>query len=149
MLNIYINGVEGEIYSTDAWFDWNYEKEWITDDDSIKMIKDIDKSTVLGNGAIESPVLGIISPEQLSGGVKTLILINNDPNNIFCANQCGDNCAEWLMRIADNKDIYITLHHTVDFSKVDNLNIKIMNTGKVVNTYEDYLDECIEVEANE
>ena len=105
MLNIYINGVEGEIYSTDAWFDWNYEKEWITDETSVKMIKDIDKSTVLSNGAIESPVLGIISPEQLSGGVKTLILINNDLNNVFCANQCGDNCAEWLMRIADDKDL--------------------------------------------
>ena len=39
------------------------------------MIRDIDKSTVISAHVIESPVLGGITPKDLSGGVKTLILI--------------------------------------------------------------------------
>ncbi len=40
------------------------------------MIKDVDKSTVIAPRIIESPVLGAITPRELSGGVKTLILID-------------------------------------------------------------------------
>lgn len=36
--------------------------------------KDVDKSTVIDSGIIDSPVLGKIPPIGLSGGVKTLIL---------------------------------------------------------------------------
>lgn len=39
------------------------------------MIRDIDKSDVIGVHLIESPVLGPISPKDLSGGVKTLMLM--------------------------------------------------------------------------
>lgn len=39
-----------------------------------QMVLDIDNSEVISNGAIKSPVLGIISPTALSGGVKALIL---------------------------------------------------------------------------
>ena len=49
-----------------------YEDEWLTNPLSVKMIADVDKSTVIGNHLIESPVLGPISPKELSGGVKTL-----------------------------------------------------------------------------
>lgn len=52
-----------------------YEDEWLTNPLSVKMIANVDKSTVIGNHLIESPVLGPISPKELSGGVKTLILM--------------------------------------------------------------------------
>ena len=39
------------------------------------MIKDIDKSDVACARVIDSPVLGSISVKELSGGVKTLILM--------------------------------------------------------------------------
>lgn len=48
-----------------------------------EMILDVDKSIVLGNAVIDSPVLGKISPTALSGGVKTLILIKQD----YCTKQ--------------------------------------------------------------
>lgn len=41
-------------------------------------IKDDHKSDVVGPHLIESPVLGPISPKELSGGVKTLILMAFD-----------------------------------------------------------------------
>jgi hypothetical protein len=46
------------------------------------MILDVDKSVVVSSHLIDSPVLGPISPKELSGGVKTLI---HDGCFIICA----------------------------------------------------------------
>ena len=64
----------------------------ITDDFAKKVIKDIDKSTVLDAIAIESPMLGGISAEKLSGRVKALLLMKNKLGKVFNASNCGDNC---------------------------------------------------------
>lgn len=59
------------------------------------MIKDIDKSDVVGVHLIQSPVLGPISVNEISGGVKTLILMAFDKTGkIFNTSACGDNCAK-------------------------------------------------------
>ena len=71
MLNIFLGEMKDAIYHPPTYFDNVYEDEWITDSLSIEMIRDIDKSDVLGVHLIESPVLGPISPKDLSGGVKT------------------------------------------------------------------------------
>lgn len=42
--------------------------------------------------------LGGITPRELSGGVKTLILIHRVPDKIFNASTCGDNCAKWILK---------------------------------------------------
>ena len=43
-----------------------------------EMILDIDKSEVISAHLVESPVPGLISPKEISGGVKTLILMAYD-----------------------------------------------------------------------
>ena len=40
-----------------------------------KMVVDIDKSAVIAQNVIISPIFGPIPPKQLSGGVKTLIVL--------------------------------------------------------------------------
>lgn len=53
---------------------------------------------------IESPVLGPISPKDLSGGVKTLMLMAfADQEKVFNASACGDNCAKWILKIDKKK----------------------------------------------
>ena len=42
---------------------------------SIRMIKEVDKSDVINSSLIQSPVLGTISAKELSGSVKTLMLM--------------------------------------------------------------------------
>ncbi len=64
---------------------------------------------------IDSPVLGKIPPERLSGGVKRLILIRELPDKVFYASACGDNCAPWLLRIAAQEDRTVNLRHIMDF----------------------------------
>lgn len=133
MLNIIYGEIEEQnyIFDPDTFFNNTYEDEWITDKLSIEMIKDVDKSEVIGPHFIESPVLGPISQKELSGGVKTLILINNDLNHIFNASACGDNCAKWLLEIGEVKDVTIRLGYFMDFGDGD-FEIIVKNTGKLV-----------------
>ena len=77
MLNIIFGECKDVIYNTSVFFKNVYEKEWLNEEQTRQMIKDVDNSKVISDGAIESPVLGIIPPTSLSGGVKTLILINH------------------------------------------------------------------------
>ena len=55
-----------------------YEAEWFESDPARKIVKDIDNSDVLSGECINSPVLGQIPPERLSGGVKPLLLMLNE-----------------------------------------------------------------------
>ena len=63
------------------------------------MIKSVDKSEVLGERLVRSKALGLIPPTDLSGSVKTLLLIYNMPERVFKASTCGDNCAYWILEM--------------------------------------------------
>lgn len=115
MLNVFYGDMPNVIYNTAVYFKNTYAEEWITAPLTREMIQDVDHSTVLDSGVIDSPVLGKIPPVQLSGGVKTLILIANEPEKVFNASTCGDNCAKWLLKIAENRDVTINLRHLMDF----------------------------------
>ena len=112
------------------------------DDLSKKMVLDIDKSKVISPNLIESPVLGPIGVEKLSGGVKTLILMNNESEHIFNASACGDNCAKWILEIGKSKDITIRLGYLMDFGEGD-FKIKVLNTGKTVTSITELDEEVI------
>ncbi|MDO4267985.1 MAG: DUF4869 domain-containing protein [Eubacteriales bacterium] len=144
MLKIFFgdNPGNGYIFNTDVFFNNSYEDEWITADISRQMIKDVDGSEVKGGNLIESPYLGPIPPERLSGGVKTLILIAHDRKHIFNGSACGDNCARWMLRLAENQDILIRLGHIMNFG-CDPFNIEVVNTGQVVHTMQELDEEVI------
>ena len=102
MLNIFLGKMDDAIYFPPVYFDNQYEDEWITNELSVKMIKDVDRSSVIGERLIDSPVLGPISTKELSGGVKTLILMAfDDTGKVFNASACGDNCAKWILKIGE------------------------------------------------
>lgn len=139
MLNIFLGEMKDAIYHPPTYFDNVYEDEWITDPLSIEMIRDIDKSDVLGVHLIESPVLGPISPKDLSGGVKTLMLMAfADQDKVFNASACGDNCAKWILKIGQGKDLTINLNHIMNFGE-DSFEAKILNTGEVDHDMLDFI----------
>ena len=147
MLNIVFGDKVKAVYHPPAYFDNIYRDEWITDPKTVEMIKDVDKSDVLGARVIDSPVLGSISTKELSGGVKTLILMRfDDSGKVFNASACGDNCAKWIYEISKEKDLTINLHHTMDFSSCKEFKAFIVNTQKAVNSYDEYLDEALRIE---
>jgi hypothetical protein len=146
MLKIIFGEAAGAVYHPPTYFDNRYEDEWITDPLSVQMIKDIDKSEVVGAHLIQSPVLGSIPVKDISGGVKTLILMAFDQSGkIFNASACGDNCAKWIVKLGKEKDLTINLHHVMDFSGISDFEALILNTGKVVHSYEEYLKEALSI----
>ena len=143
MLKIYYGDLEADnyIFNPDVFFKNSYEDEWIIDPESKEMIKDIDGSNVIGPRAIDSPFLGSISTERLSGGVKTLILMKFDSDHIFNASACGDNCASWILKIAKEKELTIRLGYLMDFGKGP-FEIEILNLNKIVTSMQE-LNESV------
>lgn len=136
MLNVYYGHMKEAVYNTAAYFKYDYEDDWIVDPFVKEMIQDVDQSTVLDSGVIDSPVLGKIPPIGLSGGVKTLILVKFEKNKIFNASTCGDNCARWLLKIAENEERTINLRHLMDFGQ-EPFAIRILNTDQIVHSMEE------------
>ena len=133
MLNIYYGNMPEVIFNTAVYFKNVYEDEWITDPVAREMILDVDKSIVLDNAVIDSPVMGKIAPTELSGGVKTLILMINERSKVFNASTCGDNCAQWILKLADMDELTINLRHLMNFGN-GTFDIRIMNTNQVVHS---------------
>lgn len=82
--------------------------------------------------------MGKIAPTSLSGGVKTLILIKNERSRIFNASTCGDNCAKWILKLAEADELTINLRHLMDFGE-GFFHIRIMNTNQVVHNMKELI----------
>lgn len=139
MLNVYLGKMDEAVYYPPVYFDNRYEDEWIIDKRSIEIIRDVDKSDVVSAHLIESPVLGPISPKELSGGVKTILLmLFDETGRIFNASACGDNCAKWILKIAESKNLTINLRHIMEFGDGE-FEMKILNTGEIVHNMPEFV----------
>lgn len=141
MLNIYFGEMPDAIYNTNVYFNNTYKDSWITNPLTKDIIKAVDNSEVIDDKTIMSPIFGNMSPKKLSGGVKTLLLIAFDKKKAFNASTCGDNCAEWILKIAEDRKVVINLHHLMDFGQ-EPFRIKIMNTNKIVKSMAELVFEA-------
>ena len=128
MLRIYFGNLKDEIYNTEMFYENQYDKNWVMDDFAREIIKDIDSSEVIAPDLIRNDVFGSFPSTELSVGVKTLLLIKNMPNKVFNISNCGDNCAKYLLQLAENRDIKVTLHHAMDFGT--DFSVKVINDRK-------------------
>ena len=143
MLRIWFGDRENAIFNTSVYFKNQYRDQWITDPFAVKVIKDVDRSEVIDANNILSPVLGSISPIQLSGGVKALILMKNLPGKTFNASNCGDNCAKWILELGKEKDFTINLFHIMHFGKGP-FSIRILNNRSlIVHDAQEYLNAAV------
>lgn len=136
MLNVYYGKTDEAIYNTAMYFDNVFQVTWLDDPYVRKMIKNVDKSEVIGDYLIRSKALGMISPKQLSGGVKTLILTYFKPETLFNASTCGDNCARWFLDMSRKNDRIINLRHIMDFGN-GTFDIHVLNTDQVVHSMDE------------
>lgn len=141
MLSIYFGDMPEAIYNTSVYFQNQYLDKWITSELSKKMIRDVDQSEVISAQLIESPVLGAIPPTQLSGGVKTLILMAYDKKHIFNASTCGDNCAKWILAMGTERKLVINLRHLMNFGS-EPFKIKVLNTNQIVRNMRELVAEA-------
>ena len=138
MLRIQFGDMESANYGP-SWFKVNYNPEWLKDEFVQQMIRSVDNSEYIDGLVINSPVLGPISPERLSGGVQTLIMIYKRPDLVFDATSCGGNCAKWLIEIGKKKDVTVNLKYLMKFDGLDPFDIYIVNEDKKVSSNKDYI----------
>lgn len=143
MLTIIYGDESNCVYNTNVYFKNTYEPEWFETELAKQIVREVDDSEVLSSECIQSPVLGQIPPERLSGGVKTLLLILNEPEKIFNASTCGDNCAKWILEIGKQKELIVNLRHIMDFGD-NEFEIKILNKNQIVHNMEEFIDIAVE-----
>ena len=142
MLSIFFGDMPEAIYNTNVYFQNQYRDDWLTKHLSKEIILDVDKSEVVSANLIDSPVLGAISPKELSGGVKTLLLMANDKSGkVFNASTCGDNCAKWILQLGKQGKLVINLRHLMDFGSGE-FKIKVLNTGRIVRNMKELVAEA-------
>ena len=143
MLNIFYGNMPEAVYNTAVYFKNAYEDEWITDPLSVDMIRDIDKSVVLGSAVIDSPVLGKIPPASLSGGVKTLIMLYEMDDFYTDLMVCGENCEKWISKISELKDITVSMSSYDLCFKNNAISGVCLNDGSTFNGSKDWIDKCV------
>ena len=146
MLKIVYGEVKDAIYNTSLYFNNSYLDAWITSPFAKKIIKKIDKAEVISPQAVDSKALGVIPITQISGGAKTLLLILNEPDKIYNASTCGDNCAKLIIEIANylKRDVTINLHHLMNFGR-GKFEIQIVNTGVVVHNMQELILQSLDL----
>ena len=131
MLNVFFGSMPEAIYNTSVYFNNSYMDSWLTEDFSKQIIKAIDHAKVLSSNAVDSNILGIIPVTSLSGGVKTLLLIDHLPQMVFNASTCGDNCAKWLLKLAEKRRVVVNLRHLMDFGD-EPFKLRVLNNNRIV-----------------
>ncbi len=142
MLKIYFGEKHG-VMKGPSWFKFNYREEWLDDPFVHEMMIDIDKSEYVGGQLIKSEVLGPIPPERLSGGLKTLISIYKNPDLIFDATSCGENCAKWLAEIGKKEDVEVVLHYFMPFYDNEPFEFYIVNDDTLVTNMKEYTKHAL------
>lgn len=143
MLEIKFGYYTDSILDIDLYFNNVYEDEWLSDALVQRMIKDVDSSTVIKDLLIESPVLGFIPPERLSGGVKALICMYKCDD--FCVDLivCGQNCQKWICEIAKLKRVKATLSgYDLTFKDCDIKAICLNDNSEINNSKDWVLKMC-------
>jgi hypothetical protein len=104
MMEVYFGFDKECIRDIDLYFDNVYDDVWFDDELVKEMVEDVDKSKVVSRQCIESPILGQIPPERLSGGVKALICMYKEPESYIDLIVCGPNCEKWISKISELSD---------------------------------------------
>lgn len=142
MLKVWFDGFKnGCIKDPSSFFNLHKKKEWFSDKRVIHVIKEIDNVDVIKDECLVSPEFGGMSPERLSSGCKAIILLLMNPSCNVYASRCGDNCAKYILELAEYTDVVITLHHAMNFPR--DFVCEILDNGKVVTTRADFLREYL------
>lgn len=150
MLKIYFGSdsifMYGKISYVSEYFDGMYEQSWLSSNWGRQIIKEIDNSDYIDGEYIKSPVLGGISPRDLSSGCKALLILLNEDDVIVSGDRMGDNCFPLLLELAKERDLIITLAHWVTMKDFEPFEILDMRTDKILRTALEFADAYIDAE---
>ena len=93
-------------------FEQYVEKSWFQNKKIQDVIKEVDNTEYIGDLAFRSPVLGIIGPDDLSGGVKCLIS-SCFIKELYPIDWLGNNCKHALAELSKDFDLTYTLNYSM------------------------------------
>lgn len=130
MIEVRVGPMEPYDGSINVIFHGNYVDEWFDDPFVKELVMEIDESEVISPYLIISPVLGPISYERLSGGVKVLIMLYKMPEMEQWASSCGDNCLPAMSRIGKMHDVRVKFSHCPDRFP-DDFQVRFVDNGEI------------------
>lgn len=140
MLSIYWGVTEDCCYYIDAEFEEIIDYDWFNDPFIQEILADIDHCKIeamrcvdLDNPEIKFPIDG------LSTGSKGLILLAKDSYDSIkiWGTAFGDNCAKWILKIAEYRNITLELEHDMNFPS-ENFSAFSVLQDRMYKDYEDY-----------
>jgi hypothetical protein len=144
MLIVEFNRDKNTLVASDYYFNNRYEDSWLLSDFAKRVIKESDKSDVIGPHLIISPVLGPIPPQTLSGSVKSLLIMYNVGNKIkYSSIIMGNNCTGFLLEIAREQDITLVIEHPIMLPKDTADTVFFPSVNKYVNNFHDFTETML------
>ena len=145
MISVYFGNDKSAVLNIDVFFNNVFYEEWLDDPLVREMIKDVDNSDVLSNQCIQSPVLGQIPPERLSGGVKALICLYKMDDFLVDLIVCGENCEKWISKISQLKDIRVSMSgYDLTFKGLEISGV-CENDGSLIRNSEDWTEKMLDM----
>ena len=143
---LYIKFIPSEktVEYIDSEFRKHVTNDRLNDKFSERIVLTIDKANHIKDHNFESPIFGMFNEEQLSTGCKACLLMywtNLEIN----ATHCGDNCADIIVRIAEEKDVTIVLEYLMELYNIK----EFIVDSKKYNGWNDFLNLWLEFEDNE
>jgi len=143
MLKVYFGEMDNVLHNVETYFNNQYQYSWLDDQFVKSVTEDVDKSKVQSPECILSPVLRQIPPTRLSGGTKAVILMKYVPNRVINASNCGNNCAKWILKLGNEKDLTINLHHIMEFEE-NEFEIEVLNNHSIVHNMAEFVDVAVD-----
>lgn len=140
MISIYFGHLKDELLSCSDYFDDWVIGDCLNEDFPKMVVSEIDKSELVSQNLVISPVLGAMPVSGISGGAKSLITLMY-ANKIVSLSAMGDNCFPLLWQIGEEKDITVTCSSFRDLYFYGKGYIKVMNTGKIISDDESFRQE--------
>lgn len=146
MLKIYFGDMEKvTVRNVDLAFNLHFKADWFQHPLVQEIMRDIDDIVEVNGTCLKSWRMSVtISPQQLSGGTKSLILMimTNTPNKVFYSGRMGENCYKYVHRIAKDTDINLVVCSEIPFEDEDKA--YIYDTDKYIIGQREFLIEYID-----
>lgn len=96
---------EDSVESPSSLFKLLKQPSWFEDEFVKDLLKGVDGTTVLFEEALKDRHGRGISTECISGGCKSVILMKYAPDNLYSTEFFGDNCWEYIIKLAKHEGI--------------------------------------------
>lgn len=120
------------ITSIDGAFNRFVSSDWFRDGWAKEIIKVVDRSELIAWDTIISQFHGHTSVLDISGGSKTLIMMNARRDFIYNSKCIGDNCWDYLLQLSKYINIQVYISWTPQFLWKDDYEMFSLNTGYII-----------------